>query len=114
MDSLYIQDLEVWTRIGVPNEERANEQRLLVSIELFLDLAPAAKTDDVSKSIDYALVASDVRALAGTSRKTLERFAEDTATMILKTYAPAGGVKVSIQKFILPDTKAVCLTIFRS
>ncbi|HRH93551.1 MAG TPA: dihydroneopterin aldolase [Candidatus Peribacteria bacterium] len=113
MDSLYIQDLELWTRIGVPDDERASEQRLLVSVELFTDLAPAAKADDVTKSIDYARVAADVQTLAGTARKTLERFVEDVAAMILKTYSPAGGVKVSAQKFVLPNAKAVHATIVR-
>jgi dihydroneopterin aldolase len=113
MDSLYLQDIEVWTRIGVPEEERAAEQRLLVSVELFGDLSQVARTDDVSKGIDYERVTNDIRSLAGTVRKTVERFVEDIADMILKTYAPAGGVKVSAQKFILPGVKAVHVTVFR-
>lgn len=113
MDSLYIQDLEVWTRIGVPEEERAVEQRLLVSIELFTDLSATAKSDDVAKSIDYEQVTNDIRVLAGTARKTVERFVEDAAQMILTVHKPAGGVKVSAQKFVLPGVKAVHVTVFR-
>ena len=114
MDSLYIQDLELWTRIGVPDGERKAEQRLLISIQLFLDLAPTGKSDDVSQSINYKDVANDVRDLAKTERRTLEKLAEDAAVMILKKYKPAGGVKISIQKFVLPGTKAVHVTVFRT
>ena len=113
MDSLYIQDLELWTHIGVPDQERATEQRLLLSAELFTDLKQAGEKDDVSLSIDYQRVTDDLRTLAATPRSTLESLAEDAATMILKKYAPMGGVKISVQKFILPGTKAVHVTIFR-
>ena len=113
MDSVYIQELELWTRIGVPEHERACEQRVLVSAELFVDTLPAATHDDVSQSIDYERVTNDIRSLAATPRATLERLAEDIAAMILRIYKPQGGVKVSIQKFILPGTRAVHVTVFR-
>ncbi len=113
MDSIFIQDLELWTSIGITEEERANEQRLLMSIELFVDTRAAAKSDDIAKTIDYAAVASDVLSLATTPRATLERLAEDTAMMILKNHKPEGGVKISIQKFALPCAKSAHITIFR-
>ncbi len=115
MDSITLEDIEIWTRIGVPEEERAVEQRLLVSVELFSDLAPAAKADDVGKGIDYDAVTVALRDLAGGApRKTMERFVEDAAAMILKAFKPAGGVKVSAQKFVLPGVKAVHVTVFRT
>jgi FolB domain-containing protein len=114
MDSIYLEDMEVWTRIGVPEEERMTEQRLLVSAELFTDIAAAAKADDLTKGIDYAAVATALKDLAGGKpRKTLERFVEDAAAMILKAFKPAGGVKVSARKFVLPGVKAVHVTAFR-
>ena len=53
MDAITIHNLELRTHIGVPEEERAQEQRLLISVEMNVDTASAAKSDDVAQSIDY-------------------------------------------------------------
>jgi dihydroneopterin aldolase len=113
MDSLYVQDIEIWTHIGVPETERATEQRILVSVELFTELKNVAKNDELGRGIDYQQVTDGIRALAATPRKTLERLVEDVAEHILATYSPVGGVKVSAQKFVLPGVRAVHATIFR-
>ena len=112
-DTLTITDLELWTHIGVPKEERATEQRLLVTVGLTVDTRAAAKSDDVKKSINYIDVADDVKALAQKERKTIERFAEDIAIMILKNYGTP-SVTVTIKKFAIPGSASVALTIERS
>ncbi len=113
VDSLTITDLELWTRIGVHAEERAVEQRLLVTIEMTLDTRAAAQADDVKHSINYFDVTQALKALAEEERKTIERFAEDIAGMILKNYS-ATEVTVSVKKFALPSAKDVHLVIRRS
>lgn len=113
MDSLCITDIELWTHIGVPEEERKTEQRILVTIELLGDLSPVGKTDDVTKGIDYEKLTNDIRALAKTERKTIERLAEDIAAMILQSYKPQ-SVKVSVFKQPLPGMKGITATIDRS
>lgn len=113
MDLLTIHDIELWTCIGVPEVERKTEQRILVTIELSGDLSPIGTTDDVIKGIDYASLVTDVRALATTERKTIERLAEDIAEMILKKYAPA-SVTISIEKQPpIPGVKSVIATVTR-
>ena len=111
-DLLTITDLELWTRIGVPLGERQAEQRLLVTVEMACDVSAAAKTDDVKKFIDYAGVTEDLKTLARTERKTIERFAEDVAQMILKKHG-ADAVSVSVKKFAIPGAKNVHVTIHR-
>lgn len=111
-DSLAITDLELWTHIGVTNDERETEQRLLVTIELSLDMKTAAKEDDVKKSINYLDLSNDIGLLAKRERKTIERFAEDTAAMILKKYKPK-EVTVTVKKFAVPGSKNVNLRITR-
>ncbi len=111
-DILTIADLELWTRIGVPALERETEQRLLVTVEMTIDARLAGKTDDVKKSVNYADVATDLKTLAMKERKTIERFAEDAAVMILRAYHPA-SVRVTVRKFALPGANVVELTIRR-
>ena len=107
-----IHDLELWTHIGVPEEERKKEQRLLVTLEMQLDTDAAAKSDDIEKSIDYEKVVAEIRVLAKAERKTLERFAEDIAESVLKKFHPE-QVTVTVKKFALPGTASVSLTIVR-
>jgi dihydroneopterin aldolase len=111
-DRIVINDLEVWTHIGVPAEERATEQRLLVTVECMLDTRAAAKGDDVKKSINYLDVSNDIHKLARKERKTIERFAEDVATMVQRNYKPE-GVAVTVKKFALPGARDVSITITR-
>lgn len=111
-DIICIQGLEVQTRIGVPDDERSTAQRVLISVHMHTSTKEAGTSDDVSLSIDYDAVAKIITEEAQKERKTLERFAEDIAARILKEFAPT-GVNVSIQKFIVPNTQAVSVSIVR-
>ena len=46
-DMIVIRELEVWYRVGVPEEERASPQRLLLTIEMIHDFEAASATDDL-------------------------------------------------------------------
>jgi len=112
MDSISIEDIPCWTHIGVPAEERKHEQCVDVSVVLFLDTKDAAKSDSVQKSIDYAMVADRILELAKEERKTIEKFAEDIATELLRKWKPT-SVNVSVTKRPLPTMQSVTLTIVR-
>lgn len=112
MDVLTITDLELWIHIGVLEDERRTEQRILVTIELQGDLSPVGTTDDVRKGIDYEKLTNSVRALARTERKTIERLAEDIAAMVLQSYKP-DSVKVSVWKEPLLVVRGVKVTVAR-
>lgn len=96
-----LKDIDVQTHIGVPDIERKTEQQILVSLEIFHPIAPVAKGDDLEQGIDYAAVTQDITELGKQERKTIERFAEDIATMILTKHKPEGGVRVTVTK--MPD-----------
>lgn len=113
MDSLLLRNIDVWTRIGVTEEERAKPQHLRVSVELFHPLAPVADSDDPSKGIDYDRVIEEVERSAKTDRKTLERFAEDLAQTLVQKFKPEGGVTVTIEKRPHPALDFVSVTIRR-
>jgi dihydroneopterin aldolase len=114
MDSILLKHIEVWTKIGVPDEERNKPQRLFIDVELFHSTKETAESDDMKKGIDYAAVVQVIQALAETERKTIERFAQECAASLLRTFKPSGGVQVSVWKHppLLP-LEAACVTIQR-
>jgi len=113
-DLIRIVDLEVYTHIGVSDEERARLQRLLISLDLTVDcVAQAAITDDVAKTVNYYDVAQQVKALAGKKpRKLLETLAEEIATDLLARFS-IKKLTLEIKKFILPETQYVSVKIDR-
>lgn len=112
MDHLTIHQLELFTRIGDTAEERSKTQRVLVDVEMFVDLSKAGKSDAVKDSVNYAHVVERIKGLADEDRVTIERFAEDVAQMILHEFDVL-TIKVSIWKFPIPGLKAICATIER-
>lgn len=113
MDTITITDLVLETRMGVPEEERRSPQKVLMTVVLHLRLEDAGRHDDVRRTVDYDAVCRDLRALAGTERKTIERLAEDAATMILRRYQPE-SVDVTVTKFPPIGAASVQCTIRRS
>ena len=57
MSRISIVDLEVHYRVGVPDEERARSQRLLLTVEMEQGFAAAVASDNLAKTIDYYAVA---------------------------------------------------------
>jgi len=113
MDTITIKDLEVWYCVGVPDDERARPQRLALTVELDLDCAPAAATDDLSRTIDYYAVTRRLAELGqGRSWRLIETLAVDMANLILAEFG-ARRVSVEVKKFILPNTRYVAVKVAR-
>jgi FolB domain-containing protein len=113
VDVIHIHDLEVFYRVGVPNEERAQPQRLLLDIQLHLDFRPAAASDDLTKTINYFAVTQELLKFGeGREWKLIEKLAEDIASALLSTYRP-GRVRVEVKKFIIPQAKYIAVVIER-
>ncbi|MDX2227694.1 MAG: dihydroneopterin aldolase [Verrucomicrobiae bacterium] len=112
-DKITICDMAVMTHIGVPEEERAHAQKLLVTVELTLSLRRASKSDDVVDTIDYAQVYQLVHMLAqARPRRLLEHFAQEICDNVLAKHA-VKKVEVRLKKFILPDTACVIVQVSR-
>jgi FolB domain-containing protein len=111
-DVISIHDLKVWTHIGVPEEERKNEQCLRISIELFTDTRNAGEKDSIDETIDYEAIVRSVQKLATKERRTIEALAEDIASELVKEFKPQ-SVKIFVRKDILPETDGISVTIQR-
>lgn len=114
MDKIIIKDLEVFFRVGVPDEERAQPQRLLITVEMELDFSEAAKTDDLRTTIDYFAVSQKLLKLGdGHNWKLIEKLASDIASVVTNEFQ-ASAVSVEIKKFIIPEARFVAVRIHRS
>ena len=112
-DRITIKDLEVQFYVGVPDEERAEPQKLLITIEMTHDLAPSAASDNLAQTIDYYTVCQAVKALGQAHHwKLLEALAHDICELVLEEFKP-DIVRVMIKKFILPDTRWVSIEMSR-
>jgi len=113
MDQIVIQDLEVFYRVGVPDQERAKPQRLLLTIELEHDFTLAAEADDLEKTIDYDHFSRRLLAFGHDREwKLIETLAVDLAVMILRE-CKAGRVAVEVKKFVLPQARWVSVRVRR-
>jgi FolB domain-containing protein len=98
MDKIIINGLKVDTVIGTLPEERGKTQTLLINLELYLPLQKAGKSDDLSDSVDYSLIESEIIRMSGKSKFFLiERFAEEVADICLKEKL-VSKVKVEVSK----------------
>jgi dihydroneopterin aldolase len=113
-DLIRVVDLEVWSKIGVPDEERETPQRLLIDLELRLkDIGPASMTDNVKLTVDYAAVVDRVKVMTESRpRRLVETLAEDIAADLLKMF-PLVSLVLEIRKFVLPNTSHVSVCIER-
>ncbi len=112
-DLIHIEALEVRSRIGVPEEERAAPQRLTVTLTLEPAADFRALGDRLEGTTDYAAVCKEVKTLAAERpRKLVETLAEEIAAHLLARF-PLRRVEVEVRKFILPDTDYVAIRIER-
>lgn len=114
-DHIRVVDLEVKSHIGVPDEERAKPQRLLVSVDLTVDcVAQAAVMDDITRTVNYYDTAQRVKKIAAQRpRKLIETLAEEIATDLLANCL-IKKVTVEIKKFVITDAQYVSVKIERA
>jgi dihydroneopterin aldolase len=113
MFTIRIVDLEVFYRVGVPDAERAEPQRLMVSAEMEVDAPRAAASDELSDTIDYFSVSQDLlKHGQGRTWKLLEKLSAELAELILEKYHP-GSVRVEIKKFIIPEARHISVSCVR-
>lgn len=114
MDTITISDLEAFYCVGVPDEERAQPQRLLLTVQMEHDFRAAAAEDELVDTIDYYAVTQRLRAFGdGVHWHLIETLAVDIAQMIIEDFGP-NAVTVEVKKFILPETRYVSVRVTRS
>jgi 7,8-dihydroneopterin aldolase/epimerase/oxygenase len=114
MDTIFISELKVKTKLGVPAWERMLAQTIILDIEMAYDLSAAGQSDAIADTIDYAAVVACVtHSLKQQQFQLLEALAEHLCQLILKQFG-AHSVKLKLAKpAILPHLKALGIVIER-
>jgi dihydroneopterin aldolase len=111
MSQISIVDLEVFYSVGVPDAERAQPQRLLLTVGMESDFSVASRSDSIADTIDYFAASQCLLKFGdGRSWKLIERLAADIADAILAEFKPA-GVSVEVKKFVIPQAQYVSVSL---
>jgi len=114
MSRIAIVDLEVHYCVGVTDQERAQPQRLLLTVEMNVDFTGAALTDRVEKTVNYQKVSDDLLQFGqGRSWRLLEKLVSNLADRILTEYEP-DNVLVEVKKFVIPQARYVSASLSRA
>ncbi|HTV76201.1 MAG TPA: dihydroneopterin aldolase [Candidatus Baltobacteraceae bacterium] len=109
-----IVDLEVFYCVGVPDEERAKPQRLLLSIEMEFDFSEATRTDSIDDTIDYFAVSQRLLKFGeGKSWKLIEKLAADICELIMSEFI-AKKLSVEVKKFPIAQAHHVSVHMTRT
>ncbi|MEH6389270.1 dihydroneopterin aldolase [Pseudomonas profundi] len=115
MDQIFINGLAVDAVIGVYDWERDIRQRLIVDLDMGWNIAPAAATDDLGATLNYAAVSQRITDyVSASSFGLVETLAERLAALIMQEFSvpwlrlrinkpgavpgAAGGVGVLIER----------------
>ena len=114
MDTIFISDLRIETRIGVYEWEKHVRQPVLLNIEIAMPHSRAGATDELADALDYAAVVQRLKVFLGDHpHELLERLAEEIAALILREFN-APWVRVQLAKMApLPGVRQLGVRIER-
>jgi dihydroneopterin aldolase len=113
-DSISIEQLEVFARVGVTENERSYPQRLTLTITVWPDKSFDNLEDDITQTVNYSAVCAATRDFTRAhSTKLVETLAAQLASHLLQIF-PIRKVSVELRKFVLPDAKHVSVTLTRN
>ena len=114
-DIIYLRELKIETCIGVYAWEQQIKQPITLDIELAFDICKAARSEQVSDSIDYAEVAKKIVQLAADKKFVLlETLVENVADLLLRDFNIT-WVRIKANKIAaVPNIKEVGIIIERT
>lgn len=114
-DLILLEGLEFNALIGVYDWERVAPRPLVLDLALETDLGPAAQSDAVADTVDYAQVQASVLKLAETEApQLLERFAGRLIERLFAEFPRLAAITLTLHKpGILPGVRDVAIRLSR-
>ncbi len=107
LDRISIHGINVLGHHGVEEAERKVGHRLVIDVELYLDLSLAAADDDIKETVNYEAVCNLVEKVTAEEEFLLiESLAAEIAAKVLERFTPP-AVTVRVKKFNLPIATGV-------
>ena len=115
LDRIYIQDLKLSCIIGINEDERLNQQDIIINIIIYAGLARACKSDNIEDTVDYKKIKeSIVTMVKNSSYFLIERLADHIAGICLNNPL-IKKVTVRVDKpFALTYARTVSVEITRT
>ncbi len=112
-DRIHIEQLEVFAFIGVTDAERAQRQRLTITMTIWPATDFGALADEIARTIDYSAVCEATRKyVARRADKLIETLADSLARDLLAMF-PIRSIAVEVRKFVIADTEYVSVRLTR-
>jgi len=109
-----IVDLRVPVRIGVPTVERSRPQTIAFNVRFQIRPPFRDLRDDIGQTVDYGLVAEEIRVAAEQNRvQLIETLVADVADRLISRF-PLARVEVELKKYVLPNTEYVSVKTVRA
>jgi len=113
-DRIHIEQLEVSTHIGVPDEERGEPQRLTVSISFWPYREAGDLADKIENAINYSSVVEETKNFVREqSVNLIETLADRLAMHLMKNFRMQ-KVTIELRKFPFEDANYVSVTVTRT
>ena len=88
MDIIFIRDLRIYTVIGIYGWERSIRQTVQIDLEMAVDIAKAAASDQIEDTLNYKAVAKRIIAFVeASSFQLVETLAERIAQLVLDEFS---------------------------
>jgi dihydroneopterin aldolase len=113
---LFVKDLDVMTRIGIHDFELASPQRLLIDVDLYVDLkGTSPMSDDIKEVVDYDFIRQVVISRIAKGHIHLQETLCDELAQLFLENPQVLAVQLSTRKpDVYPDCAAVGVEIFRA
>jgi dihydroneopterin aldolase len=113
-DRIHIEELEVSTHIGVPEDERRAPQRLTVSISFWPYHEAGDVTDKIENAINYSDVVEETKNFVRDQSVNLIETLADRLAMHLLKHFHIQRITIELRKFPFEDAKYVSVTLTRT
>jgi len=108
-DRIHVEQLELYTRVGVTENERSAPQRITVNLTAWPRPDFDDLDDNLTRTVNYAELCREIRNLVeNRSVSLIETLVSEIITRLL-TQFPLRAVEIELRKYVLPDTKYVAV-----
>ena len=102
-DRIRLEGMIFYGMHGVDPAEKALGQRFVVDLEVERDLRKAGRSDDVSDTLNYAMLYRIARSvMEGPSKNLIEALAEEIARRVAESGAGVEAIRVRVRKPEVP------------